>query len=237
MATDTPESFRPSLRTTLRRAFGLPLYRFVLGLRPDSSLSPFQKFIRDGYNRRLESDLQLTSDSVVLDFGGYVGDLSWRLHRQYKPHLHIFEPVPRFTSILRKRFNGCSNVTIHPFAIGTSERRETFGIGAAGTGKFAQVQESVEVHFLSAKTVVPELPQTIDLVVINIEGGEYELIPALHDCGFLTKIRHMLIQFHCVGESPDSARQNCRSLLSATHDLEWSYEFIWESWRLKATKA
>ena len=237
MATVTPNSFTPSFQTTLRRVFGLPLYSLILKFVPEQLLSPLQMFCRDGYNQRLERGIQLTETSVVLDFGGYVGDLSWRLHRQYKPHLHIFEPVPRFTSILRKRFNGCSNVTIHPFAIGTNERRETFGIGAAGTGKFAQVQESVEVHFLSAKTVVPELPQAIDLAVINIEGGEYELIPALHDCGFLSKIRHMLIQFHCVGESPDSARENCRSLLSATHDLEWSYDFIWESWRLKATEA
>jgi hypothetical protein len=84
---------------------------------------------------------------------------------------------------------------------------------------------------------VPELPQAIDLAVINIEGGEYELIPALHDCGFLGKIRHLLIQFHWVGECPDSARQNCRSVLSATYDLEWSYKFIWESWRLKTTEA
>lgn len=237
MATDTPESFRPSLRTTLRRAFGLPLYRFVLGLRPDSSLSPFQKFIRDGYNRRLESDLQLTSDSVVFDFGGYVGDLSWRLHKLFHPQLHIFEPIPQFVAILRQRFEGLPNVTLHPFAIGDTDRRETFGIGAAGTGAFAQAQESIEVPFCSAKTVLPDLPQAIDLAVINIEGGEYELIPALHDCGFLSKIRKILIQFHWVGECPETARNNCRSLLSATHDLEWSYDFIWESYRLKKLKA
>jgi FkbM family methyltransferase len=236
MAADTPKSFRSSLRTTLRRAFGLPLYRFVLRLRPDSSLSPFQKFVRDGYNRRLESDLQLTSDSVVFDFGGYVGNLSWRLHKLFHPRLHIFEPVPQFVAILRQRFGGLSNVTLHPFAIGEIDRRETFGIGAAGTGAFAQAQESIEVPFSSAKTVLPDLPQAIDLAVINIEGGEYELIPALHNCGFLSKIRKMLIQFHWVGECPDAARNNCRTLLSATHDLEWSYDFIWESWRLKELK-
>ena len=172
----------------------------------------------------------------MFDFGGYVGDLSWRLHKLFHPQLHIFEPVPQFVAILRHRFEGLSNVTLHPFAIGDTDRRETFGIGAAGTGAFAQAQESIEVSFCSAKTVLPDLPQAIDLAVINIEGGEYELIPALHDCGFLRKMRKMLIQFHWVGECPETARNNCRSLLSATHDLEWSYDFIWESWRLKELK-
>jgi hypothetical protein len=144
MATNTPKSFRPSLRTTLRRSLGLPVYRFVLGLRSDSTLSPFQKFVRDGYHRRLENDLQLTSNSVVFDFGGYVGDLSWRLHKLFQPRLRIFEPVPQFVEILRQRFEGLSNVTLYPFAIGGIDRRETFAIGAAETGAFAQAQESIE---------------------------------------------------------------------------------------------
>jgi FkbM family methyltransferase len=189
--------------------------------------------VRDGYNRRLDSGIQLTDKSVVFDFGGYVGDVSWRFHSHYRPNLHIFEPVPRFLSILRERFEGCSNITIHPFAIGATERREIFGIGAAGTGAFAKTQESVEVAFLEARTVLRNLPQAVDLAVINIEGGEYELIPALHGCDFLKKINKLLIQFHYVGESPAKARENCRSLLSATHELEWSYDFIWESWHLK----
>lgn len=233
MATISPTSFRPTLRTRLRRVIGLPLYRLLLRLCPESSLNPFQQFVRDGYNRRLDRSIQLTDESIVLDFGGYVGDLSWRLHDRFRPQLHIFEPVPQFLAILRERFKDCYNVTVHPFAIGKFERREIFGMGAAGTGAFAQTPDSIEVSFLSAKAVLHNLPQEIDLTVINIEGGEYELIPALHECGFLGKIKKFLIQFHPVGPNPDEARDNCRYLLSSTHELEWSYDFIWESWRVK----
>jgi FkbM family methyltransferase len=234
---EIPRSHTPSIRQRVRRLVGLPIYAFLLRFRPYSSLTSFERFVRDGYSRILERNLKLSSDSVVLDFGGYIGDVSWRLHSRYHPRIHIFEPVPQFVEILRKRFKGCDNVTIHAFAIGASDKKETFGIHAAGTGRFMQAATMVEVEFRDVSRVIPELPKTADLAIINIEGGEYDLIPCLQACGFLRKVKQLLIQFHGVGEDPAGSRHECRRLLAIDHEEDWSYDFVWESWRLRSEAA
>jgi FkbM family methyltransferase len=223
-------SFRPSLRTRVRRALGLSIYQCLLRFRRYSNLTPFEQFVRDGYSRVLERGLILDRNSIVLDFGGYIGDVSWSLHAKWHPQLHVFEPVPQFIEVLRARFRDCPNVHVHPYAIGENNRQDTFGLGAAGTGAFQQGDRRVEVQFRSINSVIPCLPTNIDLAIINIEGGEYELIPCLHASGLLKKIRKVLVQFHAVGESPIEKRELCRRLLGEHHALDWNYDFIWESW-------
>lgn len=228
-----PHSHIPTLRQRFRRTVGVRAYAFLLKLRAYSSLTPFEQFIRDGYSQVLERNLQLSTDSVVLDFGGYVGDVSWNLHTKHRPRIHIFEPVPQFVKILKTRFIDCDNVVIHSFALADRDRKEIFGLGAAGTGKFMNSAETVEVEFRSASSFISELPNTADVAIINIEGGEFDLIPCLHSCGFLRRIKRLLIQFHGVGEDPVRSRDQCRMLLSIDHKQDWNYDFVWESWSLK----
>jgi FkbM family methyltransferase len=178
----------------------------------------------------IPASLNAASPLAVLDFGGYIGDISWSLHARSRPQLYIFEPVPQFIEVLRARFRDCPNVHLHPYAMGESNRHETFGFGAAGTGAFLHGGGRVEVEFRSIDSVLPALPHTVDLAIINIKGGEYELIPCLHASGLLKNIRKVMVQFHSVGESPIEKRECCRQLLGEHHVLDWSYHFIWESW-------
>ena len=65
---------------------------------------------------------------------------------------------------------------------------------------------------------------------INIEGGEYELLPILLDKGIINQIKHIQIQFHNVeGGSEDKMKEICRKL-SITHEPTYQYKFIWENW-------
>ena len=70
----------------------------------------------------------------------------------------------------------------------------------------------------------------IDLLKINIEGGEFPLLEHLLDSGLVPKIRHLQVQFHDFTESAVSRRALIREKLSRTHSQDWCYPFVWESW-------
>jgi len=193
------------------------------------TLSPIQRFRRDGYNDLLTHDLGLTTDSVVLDFGGYVGDYAWAISNRYQCQVHIFEPVPKYANILHDRFVNRNEIHIHEYAVGDDGGLRTFRDSADGTGAFGD-GERIHVSFRSAESLLDQMPQKIDLIAVNIEGGEYELLPALGRVGLLARTNQLFVQFHLVGPDPIGHREMCRRLLRETHECRWSYDFVWESW-------
>ena len=55
--------------------------------------------------------------------------------------------------------------------------------------------QQAEVRSISE--VVSELHiERIDLIKINIEGGEYDLLPAIIDSGLIKRIKYIQVQFH-----------------------------------------
>ena len=49
----------------------------------------------------------------------------------------------------------------------------------------------------------------------NIEGGEYDLIPALDGSSFLPRIKRLFIQFHSISETSTQDRRRCQEILFA----------------------
>jgi len=191
-----------------------------------------ERFRRDGYNDLITESLLLTADSQVLDFGGYTGDWSARIVQRYGCRIQIFEPIDRFAGQLESRFAGDDRVTVHRFAIGSVDEPREFFLSEDGTGEFSE-GVAVLVEFRPARSLHALLPARIDVVSINIEGGEYELIPALAEAGVLERCETIFVQFHRVVDEDwsDTRRQACRDLLSSTHECVWSYDYVWEAWR------
>ncbi|WP_163835751.1 FkbM family methyltransferase, partial [Pseudomonas viridiflava] len=75
----------------------------------------------------------------------------------------------------------------------------------------------------------------IDLMKINIEGGEFEVLPALIDAQYIYKITNLQIQFHDSIEHAKEKRDRLRDQFKLTHQETWNYEFVWENWKLKGT--
>lgn len=73
----------------------------------------------------------------------------------------------------------------------------------------------------------------IDLMKINIEGGEYELLEEIISQNYQNKIRNILIQFHNLSEDPIKRREKIIKKLSETHQIKFSYDFVWECFQIK----
>jgi hypothetical protein len=70
----------------------------------------------------------------------------------------------------------------------------------------------------------------IDLLKINIEGGEYELLEHIIEKTLQNKIRNIQVQFHTWIENCEDRRKNIQDILRKTHKLTYNYDFVWENW-------
>ena len=141
--------------------FAIP-YRF---------LNSYRQFIRAGGDDLLVKGFDLTSESTVVDFGGYFGDWSHAINCIYEPRLYIVEPVDQFCIELQTRFSSCANVQILPFAIGDHSFKSDIAIDGDATSSFGEgiripiIFEPFEMLYKAISSA------TIDLACINIEGG------------------------------------------------------------------
>lgn len=94
------------------------------------------------------------------------------------------------------------------------------------TGQLGPVQK------FKCVDIVPFLKNEVALVKINIEGGEYELLPYIMP--LMKNIKFLQVQFHHIsGLNTDKLYEEIARDLSKTHEIEWSYPFVWESWKRK----
>ncbi len=176
----------------------------------------------------------LDQQSVVVDVGGYVGIWSEEIVKRYDPRVIIFEPLPRFVHVLREKFSSHPKVTVVPFGLSKQDQAVNFGIREQSSGSGAKGGETEVVQLRKASSALSELClDRIDLISMNIEGGEYDVLSELIDSGAIRKCKHVQVQFH--EWHPDFKqshllRQQLTRALAQTHRLMYCYPFVWEAW-------
>jgi hypothetical protein len=106
-------------------------------------------------------------------------------------------------------------------------------IRMGGAYYYTSMHENGESWF-DCVDIAPYLQKEIAVLKMNIEGGEYELLRYIIDCGIMKNIRNLQVQFHLVdGLYCDDLYELLRNILIKTHSLSWRYPFCWESWELK----
>jgi FkbM family methyltransferase len=186
-------------------------------------------------------DVDLPDGAVVVDVGAYVGEWSQRIVDRAAGQgravsVHAFEPEPHAMKQLRKQLGDDPRVVLHPFGLGGVDREERIAIGGPGSSVFVDPATpgflgDIGIELRDAADVLDELGiERIDLVKINIEGGEYELLDRLHDTGWLARTRTVLVQFHEFGPDAYRGRRRNRRQLGETHQCTWCYRWVWERW-------
>jgi FkbM family methyltransferase len=217
-----------------RRALKSKLSSIGIKFSPRWLLSATRKYRKDGHNEILFQSMQLSEQSLVLDFGGYIGEFTSETRSRFGCEIHVFEPVPVFFSSLESRFGQDHKIHLHNFAVGSKTGDLDLFLNGEATRTTGD-GETVRCRMLSPHDTFLTNLDEIDLIAMNIEGGEYDLIPALDEAGILGRSNHVLVQFHKL-ESADSTQfLDCTEILLKTHQREWQYEYVWESWRLRSS--
>lgn len=182
----------------------------------------------------------LSSDSVVIDLGGFDGQWASDVFSRYLSNIYVFEAIPEYAGDIALRFSGNSKIKVYPFAVGCESRVDFMRLAGVGSSMFpaANDEKNVRVEVVDAKGIFDLCGIAgCDLLKVNIEGGEYEVLPRLIDVGLISKIKNLQVQFHDIGEGSLSKIKSIQSDLSKTHVRTWSYELVWENWELKKASA
>ncbi len=194
------------------------------------------KFRKENAARQLKSYPDLPAGAIVLDIGGFKGE--WTdavLSAQPDCTVYIFEPHPRFAESLRLKFANDARVHVQECALGAGEGTLNLSDEGDASSSVANHDRSYSARIVPVQTFFEEnLPEgAISLAKMNIEGGEYELLPALIEADVIGRIKRLQIQFHLFEPSLIETRERIIRQLENTHDTVWSYPFVWEEWRAK----
>jgi FkbM family methyltransferase len=190
-------------------------------------------YIADGFEQKRIDLSQLTADSTVLDFGGYTGNFTARALAESPATIHVFEAHPTFVAHLRERFRDAPRVIVHPFGLGAKDATLSFTNAGDASSAVEAGSKTVSAEVRSVARFFAETPglERLDYVTINIEGGEYDLLPALMDAGLMERIGELHVQFHLFDRSHLAQRSALVERIAQTHSPMWSYPYVWEGWR------
>lgn len=180
----------------------------------------------------LRFNYPLDNQSVVFDCGGYQGEWSRQIIDRYDPRVYIFEPVKTFAQQLKKKFQANPKVRVFDFGLAESNRSAKISLLDDASSAYRPGARAATIQL---KAVIDFLEQQqlnhIDLLKINIEGGEYDLLPALLESDWINNITDIQVQFHRFIPNAASRRAAILQRLAKTHQRTYYYPYIWENWR------
>jgi len=190
-----------------------------------------QRWQFDGGNERFRYDYHLNNDSLVMDLGGYKGQWTSDIYGRYNCHVLVFEPVRLFAEKIERRFRENPKIEVFNFALGESRRQEIIALSDDGSSLYRNASAKDTIQFEDVADFFTERNiKNIDLMKVNIEGGEYELLPRLFETNLINRIQNIQIQFHDVLADSESRMNRICEDLSKTHYPTYRYKFVWENW-------
>jgi FkbM family methyltransferase len=182
-------------------------------------------------------DYDLSRDSLVLDLGGYEGQWASDIFARYCCRVFVFEPVPEYACNIKRRFEKNSSIRIFQFGLSNETRRETLSICGDGSSAYRKGANLCEISLVKALDFFKENHiARVDLVKINIEGGEYDLLEHLIAANLVRSLKNIQVQFHDFVPHAELRMKRIQDQLKATHSLTYQYPFVWENWVLDHRK-
>ena len=210
-------------------------YYFKLYIIKDIHLIEAKRWFRDRGDERLTFNYKLNRNSIVFDVGGYKGEFCEKIFSKFKCNVYVFEPHPVFFEALKKKFNSNKKIKVFNYGLSDSNNEIIFYDQENGSSFYKIGNKTLLCRVKKFSSVFEENRiKKIDLIKINIEGGEYSLMNNIIETNLIDKINHFQIQFHDFINDAVQKRASIISLLMKTHELKWCYEFVWESWSKKS---
>lgn len=190
-----------------------------------------QKFKSDDARLGLRYSYPLDTESVVFDVGGFMGDWAEQISKRYNCYIYVFEPVTSFFDHIKTKFANNSKIKIYNFGLGNKNEIEKINVDGPSSGAFGN-EDGVEVQFRDIQSVVKELNiNHINLLKLNIEGGEFAVLPRMIECGLISICDDIQVQFHDFIPNSKKLRDDIQSQLKKTHHLTYNYPFTFENWK------
>ncbi len=184
-----------------------------------------------GNNMRYKYNLN--KESVVFDLGGYQGEWSSEIFTRFQPYIYIFEPVTEYVDALKDKFKTNQKIKVFSYGLSNITKDEIIYINNDSSSSFIKKGSPLNMKLVASDKFFKENKiKKIDLIKVNIEGGEYDLIEDLINKGNINNITNLQVQFHDFVPNAKERMQNIQDNLKKTHHLTFQYEFVWENWEI-----
>lgn len=168
-------------------------------------------------------DWPLTAESIVVEVGGYVGRWALQIAERYGPRLYVYEPQGWAYRVCCEVLG--DRAQVYNYGLGAADGHlpmrnyETDGCSFVdGDGPLCEVRDAATV-----------LPKHIDLMMVNIEGYEYTLLPYLLDKGIFPD--RLMVQWHpFTAEMQEIGASIVRRLARRRYRLLWDYGTTLMAW-------
>lgn len=202
-------------------------------------MNEFQRWFADHGDKTHRLNYNLNEKSVVFDVGGYHGDFANDIYEKFNCSIYIFEPVQGFYEIINKRFK--NNDKIKVFNYGLSDKNTSAEIDLANDRSSTHTTLFSKTETIELRKIDEVMSENnigfVDLIKINIEGGEFPLLKYCIINKLCSKFKNIQVQFHTFINFAAQKRKALQQKLSETHSLTYNYNFVWENWMLKDEKS
>lgn len=192
-------------------------------------------WFKDNGDKTHRVNYELNENSIVMDLGGYEGQWAADIFCRYACIIHIFEPYPEYAKKIEDRFKNNPRVSIYNYGLAKSASVENLYISADSSSTHKASGDAVEVQLKEINAFFTGYNiNKVDLMKINIEGGEYDLLEYLILSNLIKKFDNIQVQFHDFVPGAKERMNAIQIEMSKTHYLTYQYEFVWENWKIKA---
>jgi len=147
---------------------------------------------------------------IFLDIGSHLGESVRRFYRQRPDadefEIYSFEPDPEIFGKMFNNIGAIPNVTCINAALGSVQGKRKMHKGRANDGEGSTLfdgkltgglQGQIDIRAMDIKRFFESLADfDYCIVKMNIEGGEYELLPYLVGSGLMGSIDELYVQMH-----------------------------------------
>ena len=144
------------------------------------------------YYQRLLNLEHINNNSIILDIGANIGDVTDIMMKKYDPNIYCYEPNISCYNYMLKRFKKNSKIKIFNVAVSNFSGKAFlyFHKKATNISEFNErsslkkekdeldINKKIEVNCIDIKEILEKHNQ-IDLIKIDIEGSEYEVMPEI----------------------------------------------------------
>jgi FkbM family methyltransferase len=200
-------------------------------------MAQLTEWFRDCGDATHRLNYDLNERSIVVDLGGYEGKWTQKIVNRYECNAYLFEPIPHFMRTCQGHLSHYPKISFFPYAIGEKNGKENITVAADSSSIFGggAGAQTVEIEVIDVAHFLNLIPVQVDLIKVNIEGGEYHLLTMLQILNQVRRFRDIQVQFHTFVPNATVRRTDIREHLSKTHHITYDYEFVWENWRLNGT--
>jgi FkbM family methyltransferase len=178
---------------------------------------------------------ELDESSTVLDVGAFVGEWAQGIVERYGCTVWAFEPAPGPYAKLAGLADRDPRVHACAYGLAGESGSAVLTLAGPGSSVFAVDGGGVGRAQIELRDVVDVLDDLgldeVDLLKVNIEGGEFALFERLIEVGALGRFRQISVQFHEWHPGAHRRRRAIRRVLRRTHEPVWDYPWVWELWR------